>query len=210
MQARPTVLQKMLLAVCLSTACGGQSPTAPDAVETCAGYPEWSTSLYVLPYPAGATYRVTQANCSPPGNGHRGSERYGYDFDMAIATLVTAARGGTVVHVEARHFDGQIGATGLDNYIVIRHDDDTHGLYGHMTHDGAAVQEGTRVATGERLGSSGNTGNTNNVPHLHFSVHACDPVTGGSTACPTQPITFRNTDPNPQGLQRDWDYKASE
>lgn len=38
----------------------------------------------LLPYPVGTAYRVSQGNCSPPGNGHRGSERYGYDFEMAL------------------------------------------------------------------------------------------------------------------------------
>jgi murein DD-endopeptidase MepM/ murein hydrolase activator NlpD len=47
------------------------------------------------------------------------------------------------------------------------------------------------------IGQSGNTGNTNNFPHLHLGVHACDPVVNGSGACVTQSITFRNTTPNP-------------
>jgi murein DD-endopeptidase MepM/ murein hydrolase activator NlpD len=54
------------------------------------------------------------------------------------------------------------------------------------------------------IGRSGNTGNTNNFPHLHV----CDPVVSGSGACVTQPITFRNTPRNPNGLQRDRRYEA--
>ena len=208
MQFRSIVLKTVLAAGSLSSACGAKSPIAPDAVESCTGYADWTTSVYVLPYAAGETYRVAQANCSPPGNGHRGSERYGYDFEMAIGTPFIAIRGGTVAHVEGAHFDGQVAATGLDNYIVIRHQDDTYALYGHITHEGSAVKEGDGVGQGQRLGFSGNTGNTGNFPHLHVSVHACDPVSRGSTACPSQPTTFRNTEPNPRGLQVNRVYTA--
>ena len=61
---------------------------------------DWQTSAYVLPYAVGATFRVSQANCSPPGDGHRGSERYAYDFDMPIGTSFVAVRAGVVVHIE--------------------------------------------------------------------------------------------------------------
>ena len=198
----------LVLTAVLSPAGCGNSPTAPDASEPCTGYPDWQTSAYVLPYAVGATFRVSQANCSPPGDGHRGSERYAYDFDMPIGTPFVAIRAGVVVHVETSHVDGQVAATGLDNYVVIRHGDGTHALYGHLTHDGAAIVEGASVAQGQMIGQSGNTGNTNNFPHLHLGVHACDPVVNGSGACVTQPITFRNTEPNPTGLQRDRRYES--
>ena len=189
-------------AVVSSAGCGG-SPTAPANIEVCTGYGDWQTSAYVLPYAVGAAFRVSQGNCSPPGDGHRDSERYAYDFDMPIMTPFVAVRAGLAVHIETSHVDGQVAATGLDNYIVIRHDDGTHLCTGHLTHDGAAIAEGASVAQGQMIGRTGNTGNTNNFPHLHVGVHACDPVVNGSGACVTQPITFRNTAPNPNGLQRD-------
>jgi murein DD-endopeptidase MepM/ murein hydrolase activator NlpD len=198
----------LVLAAVVSPAGCGSSPTAPDTSEQCTGYPDWQRSAYVLPYAVGATFRVSQANCSPPGDGHRGSERYAYDFDMPIGTPFVAVRAGVVVHVETSHVDGQVAPTGLDNYIVIRHDDGTHALYGHLTHDGAAIVEGASVAQGQMIGQSGNTGNTNNFPHLHLGVHTCDPVVNGSSTCVTQPITFRNTEPNPTGLQRDRRYES--
>ena len=205
-----TVLKWLLVAMIAAPACGSgaTAPTAVDAAESCTGYLDWTTSQYVLPYPAGTTYRVSQGNCSAPGNGHRGSERYSYDFDMSVGTTFTAARGGVIVHVEASHVDGQVAASGFDNFIVVRHADGTHGLYGHITHDGADVHEGDAVAQGQVLGRSGNTGNTSNFPHLHLSVHACDPVVGGSAACVTTPITFRNTAANPGGLRVEVRYTA--
>ena len=101
-----------VLAAVFACATCGESSVAPDEAEVCSGYPDWQSSPYVLLYPVGTGYRVAQGNCSPRGNGHRGSERYRYDFDMAIGTLFVAARAGTVIHVETAHFDGQVAATG--------------------------------------------------------------------------------------------------
>jgi murein DD-endopeptidase MepM/ murein hydrolase activator NlpD len=205
-----TVLKAGLIAATFAAACGAAptSPSSDSGAETCTGYPAWQTSAYVLPYPVGTAYRVAQGNCSAPGNGHRGTERYSYDWEMSIGTPFSAVRAGTVVHVETSHLDGQVAATGFDNYIVIRHPDGTHALYGHLTHDGASVREGDTVTQGQPLGLSGNTGNTNNFPHLHVSVHGCDPVVNGSAACATQPVTFRNTEANPSGLIVDRRYTA--
>ena len=192
-------------ATVLVAACGDS--TTPNE-ELCEGFPDWATSPYVLPYAKGASYFVDQANCSSVGNGHSGVARYGYDFLMPIGTTVTAARGGTVTHIEESHFDGEIAATGKDNFLVILHPDGTSALYGHFTHDGVSVSVGQSVSAGDLIGLSGNTGNTANKPHLHLSESSCDPVTNGTASCPTTPITFNNTDPNPQGLQAGRSYTA--
>ena len=113
-----------------------------------------------------------------------------------------------MLHVEESHVDGEVAATGFDNYVVIGHEDGTIDMYGHLTHDGADVIAGQVVATGAALGRSGNTGNTANKPHLHFSQHSCDPVTRGSSACPSLPVTFSNTTANPKGLIRGGTYQA--
>jgi murein DD-endopeptidase MepM/ murein hydrolase activator NlpD len=91
-----------------------------------------------------------------------------------------------------------------------RHPDDdrTTTLYGHLTHDGAAVSIGDRVAQGALLGFSGNTGNTGNKPHLHLSAASCDPGALGTNNCPTLAVNFRNTEPNPRGLERGRSYAA--
>ncbi len=110
---------------------------------------------------------------------------------------------GTVLHVEESHLDGEVAYEGKDNYVVVQHDDGTVDLYGHLTHDGAAVQVGQPVQQGDPLGYSGNTGNT-----VHLSLHRCDPVMRGSAACPTLPVTFRNTAANSNGLKRGKSYTA--
>lgn len=182
--------------------------TAPGSAEVCSGYADWTTSQYLLPYPANTSYKVIQGNCSPAGNGHRGVQRYGYDFGMSIGTQFTAARGGTVAEIEQSHSDGEVASEGLDNYIALKHSDGTVAIYGHITKNGARVSVGQQVEAGTLLGLSGNTGNTNNIPHLHLSVHSCDPVTGGSNGCPSVPITFRNTTANPNGLENGKTYTA--
>ena len=195
--------------ITLSVGSCGTSPTSPSSNEVCAGFADWQTSAYLLPYSVGSSYLVDQGNCSAPGNGHRGVRRFGYDFLMPIGTNVTAARAGTVIHVEESHFDGQIAASGFDNFAVLRHADGTTALYGHFTHQGVIVNVGDTVEQGALVGHSGNTGNTANKPTLHLSIQSCDPVSLGTDACATLPMNFRNTDPNPTGLAVGRRYVAS-
>ncbi len=205
----PSRLSQFLLAIIafVLTSCGDSS-TPPNASEVCTGYSDWVTSPYVLPYPKGASYTVIQGNCAAPGNGHRGNNRYAYDFGMPIGTPIAATRAGTVIELEQSHLDGQVAATGFDNYLVIRHADGTSALYGHLTQNGAAVSLGDAVTQSEIVAFSGNTGNTANIPHLHFSIQMCDPVTLGTAACPSRPLTFSNTDANPNGLVAGISYSA--
>lgn len=183
-------------------------PLGPTDVESCTGFGDWQRSAFVLPYPPGTSYVVDQANCSGPGNGHRGVTRFGYDFLMPIGTPIVAARGGVVIRSDDSHVDGQVAATGLDNYLVIRHDDGTFALYGHFTREGVVVEAGMAVSAGVVVGYSGNTGNTGNKPHLHFSVSTCDTFEFGTSACPTLPVNFRNADANPSGLLAGRGYRA--
>jgi murein DD-endopeptidase MepM/ murein hydrolase activator NlpD len=179
-----------------------------DSTEACEGFGDWQSSPYVLPYAVGASYLLDQGNCSPPGNGHRGVTKFGYDFLMPIGTPIYAARAGVVTQAIDSNFDGQVAATGFDNLVIIRHDDGTTTLYGHLTHDGAIVDIGDRVLQGALVGYSGNTGNSGNKPHLHLSAASCDPSAFGTANCPTLPMNFRNTDANPQGLERGRSYAA--
>lgn len=87
---------------------------------------------------------------------------------MPIGTSVSAARAGVVIHVVESHFDGEVAATGFDDYLLLQHADGTTGLYGHVMHDGVLVEVGEAVAQGMVIARSGNTGNTGNKPHLHF------------------------------------------
>lgn len=198
-----TLLAVVTLAALCGSCSGDGSPTAPR--DLCGPFADWTASPYVLPYPVGTAYHVSQANCS--GFGHSGFWRYGYDFDMSIGTLITAARAGTVIHSLGGASDGDRGRT---NLVTIQHEDGTVALYSHLTRDGNLVASGQTVQQGDPVGLSGDTGNTGGLPHLHFSVHPCSDLPGlpGEGSCPSQPETFRNTSPNPEGLVAGRAYAA--
>lgn len=173
--------------------------------DSCAGYEDWSNSVYVLPYPAGTTYSVLQGNCTnpnTPGASHFRMDRYSYDFLMDIGTYITAARSGEVVFVREEFTDQD---KGLDqgNVVVILHNDSTYAAYGHLTNQGVFPELGDNVSVGDTLGLSGNSG-LSSIPHLHFHVSPCL----DQAICGTLPITFRNTQPNPNGLEVGGSYSA--
>ena len=98
--------------------------------------------------------------------------RYALDFAVDEGTPIIAARGGTVMQVEAGFHQGgsdRAGNAMRANFVRILHDDGTMALYGHLASGGALVVPGQRVAQGEAIGASGNTGNSSG-PHLHFVV----------------------------------------
>lgn len=171
----------------------------------CGGFGQWDQSDFVLPYTVGETYRVNQANCS--GFGHSDFWDYGYDFDMPIGTVITAARDGEVVHAQDGAVDGDRAQT---NLITIEHADGTVALYSHLTLNGVHVTIGQQVFAGDPIGLSGDTGNTGGLPHLHFSLHPCGALPGlpGTGNCSSIPVNFRNTDPNPEGLVANRSYTA--
>lgn len=183
----------------------GGEPTTDDPQPACGPFGDWESSPYVLPYPVGRSHVVSQANCS--GFGHSGFWTYGYDFIMEIGTTVTAARAGVVTVTYDGTEDGDPAGT---NLITIRHDDGTVALYSHLTLGGVLVRDGQRVEADDTIGLSGNTGNTGGLPHLHFSVHPCNGLPGLPFAgsCPSRPVNFRNTDPNPEGLESRRAYRA--
>lgn len=164
----------------------------------CGGYPDWETSLYVLPYPVGTTYPLHQGNCSL--GGHRAAYQYSYDFLMPIGSLVTAARAGVISEVLDGYEDGN---NTIENWVKVRHADGTIAAYSHL--HSVQVYVGQEVRAGSPIGLSGNTGQTGGIPHLHFQVSPCsEPV-----RCGTLPVTFRNTAPNPNGLLYNENYPSN-
>ncbi len=173
-------------------ACLPPPPAPPAAARACTGYPEPRRSPYVLPYPAGRAYRLTQGNCSQGSHAAASAYRHAYDFAMPVGDTVVAARGGTVVAVEETFADGTRLA-GQENEIVVRHGDGTFARSTHLSRGGALVEVGSRVRRGEPIGLSGDSGNSRG-PHLHFDVARCpDPH------CETLPVVFRNMLP-PAGV----------
>jgi TonB family protein len=84
----------------------------------------------------------------------------GIDFRAVPGVDVTAAGNGTVI------FAGNDGSK-YGNYIVLRHDDRTTSLYGHLSE--INVKEGDQLLTGDLVGSVGQSGKAS-YPHLHFEV----------------------------------------
>jgi murein DD-endopeptidase MepM/ murein hydrolase activator NlpD len=165
-----------------------------------------SGSSYLLPYQQGTQHWVNQANCS--GYGHSRFWNHGYDFKMDIGTPVLAARAGTVMVANDGCKDGDHACT---NLVTVRHADGTFALYSHLTKGGVQVVKGQNVLAAQVIGHSGETGNTGGLPHLHFSVHPCGalPGLGLQGTCPSQPVNFRNTAPNPHGLIAGHIYRAN-
>jgi hypothetical protein len=136
--------------------------TGPDDLSV---YPPRSESPYRLPWKPGIRRLCCQGNRAIVS--HRNRSTYAYDFAMPIGTEVCAARGGVVSVVIDRHDGNGIGWS--NNYIWIRHDDNTIGTYMHFRKGGSRVRVGERVAQGDVICESGNVGNSLG-PHLHFEV----------------------------------------
>ncbi len=133
-----------------------QRPKAP--------YPQ-QAYRYPLPW-RGGPFRLTQG---PNGSfSHTDTKsRYARDIAMPEGTPIIAARSGTVVKTENKQAGRGGDASG--NFVRVRHDDGTEGVYLHLKQGSVSVRVGQRVAVGSPLALSGNTGNSSG-PHLHFVV----------------------------------------
>lgn len=161
-------------------------------------------SQYILPFPVGARYKVTQTYCFPTG-GHR--NQLAYDFKMPIGAEVVAARGGMVVDLRQDSPDSGMG-DGEHNFVFIQHADGTVAFYAHLKQNGVLVGVGDTVETGEVIALSGNSGLTG-LPHLHFGVYQSMSLQEGKDV----PVNFRNTDyplDDWGGLRRGGVYEAQE
>jgi murein DD-endopeptidase MepM/ murein hydrolase activator NlpD len=151
-----------------------------------ANFGDPADSLYILPFPAGREYRLSQTYCYSQG-GHR--TQLAYDFALPIGPEVIAARGGVVRATRDDLSDvGDSRNSSEHNHVLIEHEDGTVGFYAHLKQHGVLVEVGQRVETGQRLGYSGASGNTGGFPHLHFGVYSNWPATEGDD----EPVNFRN------------------
>jgi murein DD-endopeptidase MepM/ murein hydrolase activator NlpD len=116
--------------------------------------------------------------------------------------VVAARAGEVVVAVDGRPDIGD-PETG-ENVVIVVHQDGTRAFYSHLAQGSAEVGVGALVSQGQRLAASGNSGSTGGLPHLHFQVTPCP----DRDACGTLPVTFRNTEANPKGLEAGVVYAA--
>jgi len=157
----------LALMVILVSSCGRQyHMAAGEHADTDSSF------VYTLPFPEGNKHLLVQGYNS--WFSHKG--RLGLDFKMKKGSPITAARGGVVVRVQEGFTKGGIHRKyyGKANSVIIRHEDGTQALYGHLKHNGALVQVGDTVRQGQLIAYSGSTGYSA-FPHLHFSVWGPSP-----------------------------------
>jgi murein DD-endopeptidase MepM/ murein hydrolase activator NlpD len=122
------------------------SPT--EYLDSCLGRDSFgnpASSEYILPWPVGETYSISNSYCVPTG-GHR--QQQAYDFLIPIGDSIAAARAGVVRQIrETSPDDGQ----GSDhNHVMVEHADGTVGFYAHLKQDGVLVEVGESVEAGPR------------------------------------------------------------
>lgn len=86
----------------------------------------------------------------------------GIDIACSLGASIYAAEGGVVE--KAGWNPG-----GYGNYVIIRHNNSTKTLYGHIKQRGILVSPGERVEKGETIGLMGSTGRSTG-PHVHFEL----------------------------------------
>ena len=151
----------------LSPKVVGKSMSYKTSLRSIVGDPQRSSLAYRYPLPwIGGPFRLSQG---PNGKySHFGAKgRYAMDIAMPEGTPIIAARSGVVVKTENEQ-EGR-GGDASGNFVRVRHDDGTEGVYLHLKQGSVSVRAGQRVAVGSPLALSGNTGNSSG-PHLHFVV----------------------------------------
>ena len=148
-----------------------------------ARFPNPADSPYILPFPAGRSYHLSQTYCFAASS-H--SNEYAYDFDIPLGEEIIAARAGEVVEVIEHFADDQPWPD--NNRLQIRHDDGTVARYLHVAQDSVVPQVGQRVEQGDVIALSAMSGTI--LAHLHFAVYRGFPGVAGQDVS----VNFRNMD----------------
>lgn len=96
------------------------------------------------------------------GAGRPGHTHQGQDIVADSGVPIVAPYGGTISYVAYQ-------PSGAGYYAVEHADDGRDYVFMHMLKDSVAVEQGQRVATGQRIGLVGSTGDSSG-PHLHFEI----------------------------------------
>jgi murein DD-endopeptidase MepM/ murein hydrolase activator NlpD len=131
--------------------------------------------LFLLPWTAGDTFRVTQGHNT---GSHTGAGAWAWDFGMPVGTPLLSSHAGIVRAVKGDSTIGGCDAAYRNdgNYVVVDRGNGLETLYLHL--DDVAVSVGDPVARGQLLGTSGQTGWACG-PHLHFQIQR-SPDGGGT------------------------------
>ena len=127
--------------------------------------------VYSLPFEDNKKVFLIQAYDSKMS--HKGE--YALDFKVKKKTRICAARDGVVIASRGDSDKGGLKPGNLSdgNHVSIQHADGSVAHYWHLQKDGALVNVGDTVKTGQLIGLSGNTGYSA-FPHLHFEVVGYD------------------------------------
>jgi hypothetical protein len=183
------------------------------------GYPERSTSPYLLPFANGTTQYVGQANLGLFSHNERSSfnanQAYAYDFGHDFDAEILCCRAGVVWSVTQTMLDGN---TANWNQITIMHRDidpvhdlvdgtavQTFSVYGHLamngvtrapefggvapTEESLSAGNGTVVNQGDIIALAGDTGTSF---HNHLHLHVLPLVGTGPGGPDTIPFVFRD------------------
>jgi murein DD-endopeptidase MepM/ murein hydrolase activator NlpD len=123
--------------------------------------------IYQLPYQPGKNSWIAQGYLGRFSH----QNRLALDFKIKKGDTIYAARNGVVIRAKE---DGKKGGMNKKyrtegNNIVIQHTDNSRAGYWHLLYNGALVQVGDSVKTGQAIGLCGKTGYAT-APHLHFLV----------------------------------------
>ena len=148
-----------------------------------------ATGSGYLPFRAGTTIHVYQANGSDPGCSTHCSQPdyYAWDFGApsgsAAGMQIVSATSGTVIGTRSSYqgtCTSFMSACAFGNYVFVHNDDGTYCEYLHMMHGSVAVAVGQHVTPGAAVGQVGSTGYTGGFAHLHYSWLASARGTGDS------------------------------
>jgi murein DD-endopeptidase MepM/ murein hydrolase activator NlpD len=155
--------------------------------DSCMGRDEFgnpATSEYVLPWPVGESYVISNSYCIPTG-GHR--EQQAYDFLIPVGDPIVASRAGVVRQIREESPDNGQGSD--HNHVMVEHADGTVAFYAHLKEASVLVDVEDAVAAGDTIALAGHSGTTD-VPHLHFGVYDGFPPMEGSDRA----VNFRNAE----------------
>ena len=192
----PSPMRSVLLALALVLAGCSQTETTAEEIG-CPGadYPDWQRSPYVIPFAVGTVVATGLTNCTGSFHSEGQPDAFAYDFDVPMRTVVLASRAGEVVAIDESRQDYP-GVYETGNYVLVDHGDGTQGFYLHFTTDGVSVEVGDELEPGDVIGLSGASGLAG-YPHLHLVVVDAE----ARAPYVSLPFTFRNTRPNPDGLE---------
>ena len=144
-----------------------------DLIVNCPGS---LNSHYEMPF-SGTSYGgviVTKGNSDDPAIGHTGTASFALDFVGPSGQWVYAARPGVVFSMDVNNSTNasEPSASAIGNFILVRHQDYTFGLYYHLAQNSApsSIEFGQRVFRDTHIANFGGG-------KLHFEVgDICHPI----------------------------------